>query len=83
MALQTSPEKPVPVRVVSQAIGGWIAIMAGAFGHANYWPFLVFGYLHQKGIHHPRYEKDYEAIKRLTGLTDGQFSTNHNIKAYD
>ncbi len=25
MALQTSPEKPAPVRVVSQAIGGWIA----------------------------------------------------------
>ena len=25
MALETSPEKPAPVRVVSQAIGGWIA----------------------------------------------------------
>jgi len=25
VALQTSPEKPAPVRVVSQAIGGWIA----------------------------------------------------------
>jgi len=25
MALQTSPERPAPVRVVSQAIGGWIA----------------------------------------------------------
>ncbi|TDK28395.1 hypothetical protein E2F46_00425 [Luteimonas aestuarii] len=28
-------------------------------------------------------EKDYEAIKRLTGLEDGQFSTNHSIKAYE
>lgn len=28
-------------------------------------------------------EKDYDAIKRLTGLTDGQFSTNHMIRAYD
>lgn len=26
---------------------------------------------------------DYEAIKRLTGLADGQFATNHTIKAYD
>jgi len=26
---------------------------------------------------------DYEAIKRLTGLEDGQFATNHTIKAYD
>ncbi len=25
MALQTSPEQPAPVRVISQAIGGWIA----------------------------------------------------------
>lgn len=28
-------------------------------------------------------EKDYAAIKELTGLTDGQFATNHTIKAYD
>lgn len=28
-------------------------------------------------------EKDYEAIKRLTGLVDGQFATNHSIKAYE
>ena len=27
--------------------------------------------------------KDYAAIKRLTGLTDGQFATNHVIQAYD
>lgn len=27
--------------------------------------------------------KDYAAIKRLTGLTDGQYSTNSTIKAYD
>ncbi len=28
-------------------------------------------------------EKDYEAIKTLTGLADGQFATNHSIIAYD
>lgn len=28
-------------------------------------------------------EKDYEAIKRLTGLNDGQFATNSLIRAYD
>lgn len=28
-------------------------------------------------------QKDYAAIKRLTGLTDGQFATNHVIRAYD
>ncbi len=28
-------------------------------------------------------ERDYEAIKRLTGLDDGQFATNHFIWAYD
>lgn len=28
-------------------------------------------------------DKDYEAIMRLTGLEDGQFSTNHTIKAYE
>ena len=28
-------------------------------------------------------EKDYAAIKELTGLADGQFATNHVIKAYD
>lgn len=27
--------------------------------------------------------KDYTAIKKLTGLADGQFATNHTIKAYD
>ncbi len=27
--------------------------------------------------------KDYVAIKKLTGLTDGQFATNHVIRAYD
>lgn len=26
---------------------------------------------------------DYEAIKRLTGLQDGKFATNHIILAYD
>ena len=26
---------------------------------------------------------DYAAIKRLTGLEDGQFATNHIIKAYE
>lgn len=28
-------------------------------------------------------EKDYEAIKRLSGLRDGKFATNHTILAYD
>ena len=28
-------------------------------------------------------DKDYDAIKRLTGLTDGQFATNSVIRAYD
>lgn len=28
-------------------------------------------------------ESDYAAIKRLTGLADGQFATNHVIRAYD
>lgn len=28
-------------------------------------------------------EKDYAAIKALTGLTDGQFATNHVVRAYD
>jgi hypothetical protein len=27
--------------------------------------------------------KDYEAIKRLTGLKDGQFATNSTVSAYD
>jgi hypothetical protein len=27
--------------------------------------------------------KDYAAIKTLTGLKDGQFATNHTVKAYD
>ncbi|HRQ63325.1 MAG TPA: hypothetical protein PKZ76_00425 [Xanthomonadaceae bacterium] len=27
--------------------------------------------------------KDYEAIKRLTGLKDGQFAANSTIRAYD
>ena len=28
-------------------------------------------------------DKDYLAIKRLTGLEDGKFAVNHVIKAYD
>jgi len=28
-------------------------------------------------------EKDYEAIKKLSGLRDGQFATNNTILAYD
>lgn len=28
-------------------------------------------------------ERDYAAVKRLTGLEDGKFATNHLIKAYD
>lgn len=28
-------------------------------------------------------DKDYDAIKRLTGLVDGQFATNHIVMAYD
>lgn len=28
-------------------------------------------------------DKDYDAIKRLTGLVDGQFASNHIITAYD
>src|SRR3546814_623196 len=27
--------------------------------------------------------KDYTAIKKLTGLEDGQFATSHTLKAYD
>lgn len=27
--------------------------------------------------------KDYTTIKRLTGLKDGQFATNHTVRAYD
>jgi hypothetical protein len=27
--------------------------------------------------------KDYAAIKRLTGLADGQYASNHIIKAYE
>ena len=27
--------------------------------------------------------KDYDTIKRLTGLKDGQFATNTTIRAYD
>ena len=26
---------------------------------------------------------DFEAVKRLTGLKDGQFATNTTVKAYD
>lgn len=26
--------------------------------------------------------RDYDAIKRLTGLVDGQFATNHTVMAY-
>jgi hypothetical protein len=28
-------------------------------------------------------QKDYAAIKRLTGLQDGQFATNTTVTAYD
>jgi hypothetical protein len=28
-------------------------------------------------------QKDYEAIKRLTGLQDGHFATNTTVTAYD
>lgn len=28
-------------------------------------------------------KKDYESIKRLTGLKDGQFATNSTVSAYD
>ena len=28
-------------------------------------------------------EKDYATIKKLTGLEDGQFATNHTVKAYE
>ncbi|MGJ4728201.1 hypothetical protein [Luteimonas sp. SDU101] len=28
-------------------------------------------------------ERDYGAIKRLTGLQDGRFATNHIIKLYE
>lgn len=28
-------------------------------------------------------KKDYDSIKRLTGLADGQFATNHVVRAYD
>lgn len=28
-------------------------------------------------------DKDYDAIKRLTGLRDGQFAANHSVIAYD
>lgn len=28
-------------------------------------------------------ERDYAAVGKLTGLADGQYATNHTIKAYD
>jgi len=28
-------------------------------------------------------KKDYPAIKKLTGLVDGKFATNHIVRAYD
>lgn len=28
-------------------------------------------------------EKDYPAIRKLTGLEDGQFATNHIVRAYE
>jgi len=28
-------------------------------------------------------EKDYDTIKRLTGLTDGMFATHHLIRTYE
>jgi hypothetical protein len=27
-------------------------------------------------------DKDYDTIKRITGLQDGKFATNHTIQAY-
>jgi len=28
-------------------------------------------------------DKDYASIKKFTGLADGQFATNHIVKAFD
>jgi hypothetical protein len=28
-------------------------------------------------------ESDYAAVGKLTGLADGQYATNHTVKAYD
>ena len=45
------------------------------------------GVLRRAGLsdeeHRAMAEKDYTAIKKLTGLTDGQFASNHVIRAYD
>ncbi len=45
------------------------------------------GVLRRAGLsdqeHKAMASKDYGAIKQLTGLQDGQFATNHTIKAYD
>ena len=45
------------------------------------------GVMKRSGLSESEYkamsEKDYTAIKRLTGLTDGKFATNHIVKAYE
>jgi hypothetical protein len=33
--------------------------------------------------HRAMAERDYAAVKRLTGLADGKFATNHTIKTYE
>lgn len=33
--------------------------------------------------HRAMAERDYAAVKRLTGLEDGKFATNHTIKLYE
>ncbi|MDH7452775.1 hypothetical protein QF205_06725 [Luteimonas composti] len=33
--------------------------------------------------HRAMAERDYAAVKRLTGLPDGKFATNHTIKLYE
>ena len=33
--------------------------------------------------HRAMLESDYAAIGKLTGLADGQYATNHTVKAYD
>lgn len=33
--------------------------------------------------HQAMAERDYAAVKRLTGLADGKFATNHTIKTYE
>jgi len=33
--------------------------------------------------HRAMADRDYAAVKRLTGLEDGKFATNHTIKLYE